>query len=64
MSCKKENKEKKNGKMEKSENTCDEEDCIFLIVPVRIYGEVFQDLVDSGASRYFISPEVVQTAQL
>ena len=65
MSCEKENKEKdKNGKMENAENVRDEEDGILLIVPVRIYGKVFRALVDSGASRCFISPEVVQTAQL
>ena len=64
MSCEKENREKKNGKMEKSENICDEEDGILLIVPVRIYGKVFRALVDGGASRCFISSEVVQMAQL
>ena len=55
---------KKNAKMEKAENVRDEEDVILLIVPVRIYGKAFRALVDSGASRCFISPEVVQTAQL
>ena len=49
--------EKQNrGKMEKAENVRDEEDNMFLIVPVRIYGKVFRALVDSGASRCFISP--------
>ena len=65
VSCEKENKEKnENGKKEKAENVRDEEDGILLIVPVRIYGKVFRALVDSGASRCFISPEVAQTAQL
>ena len=63
VSCEKENKEKIT-KMEKAENVRDEEDGILLIVPVRIYGKVFPALVDSGASRCFISPQVVQTAQL
>ena len=55
---------KKNSKMEKAENVRDEEYGILLIVPVRIYGKAFRALVDSGASRCFVSPEVVQTAQL
>ena len=50
--------------MEKAENVRNEEDGILLIVSVRIYGKVFRALVDSGASRCFVSPEVVQTAQL
>ena len=63
VSSEKENKEKhKNGKMEKVENAHDEEDGILLIVPIRIYGKVFRALIDSGASRCFISPKVVQTA--
>ena len=64
VSCEKENKEKENGEVGKTENVRDEEDCILLIVPVRIYGKVFRALVEGGASRCFISPEVVQTAQL
>ena len=64
VSCEKENKENKNAKIKKAENVRDEEDGILLSVPVRIYGKVFRALVDSGASRCFISPEVVQTAQL
>ena len=63
VSCDKENKEK-NAKMKKVENVHDEEDDVLLIVRVRIYGKVFRALVDSGASRCFISSEVVQTAQL
>ena len=61
---KKKTKKDENGKMEKAENVCDEEDSILLIVLVKIYGKVFQALVDSGASCCFISPQVVQTAQL
>ena len=61
---KKTKKKMKMKKMEKAENVCDEEDSILLIVPVRIYGKVFQALVDSGASHCFISPQGVQTAQL
>ena len=50
--------------MKESENIFDEEDGILLSVPVRMYGKVFGALVDIGASRCFISPELVQTAQL
>ena len=64
VSCEKENKENKNAKTKKAKNVFDEEDGILLIVPIRIYGKVFGALVDSEASRCFISPEVLQTAQL
>ena len=50
--------------MEKAENVHDAKDGILLIVQVRIYGKVFRALVDRGASRCFVSPEGVQTAQL
>ena len=61
---KKKTKKIKMKKMKKSESVRDEEDGILLIVLVRIYGKVFRALVDSGASRCFISLEVEQTAQL
>ena len=60
---KKKTKKTKMKKMKKSENVRDEEDGVLFIVPVRIYGNVFRALVDSGASRCFVSPEVVQTTQ-
>ena len=59
MSCEKENK-----KLEKSENILNQKVGILLIVPVRIYGTFFRALVDSGEYRCFMSPKVLQTAQL
>ena len=47
-----------------TENVRSEEDGVLFIIPVRIYGKFFQALVDSGASRSFVSPRVVETAQL
>ena len=39
-----------------SPNPRNEEDGILLVVPVRIFGHEIRALIDSGATRCFISP--------